>query len=131
MSDPLAFLAHARAQFLSEDVEEQLTARARDGTRPLVAILQKAKAVAAEAIAGLVTADPEKPEEIRALQNEIRRFEDLVRFTQALLAEGYERMAITDDDRRSLEGLIFAPIRDVTAEQAAELQRLGIYEEHE
>ena len=131
MSDPLAFLAHARAQFLSEDVEEQLTARSGDGYRPLVDILHRAKDAAAAAMAALVSIDPEEPKEIRNLQNEVRRFDDLVRFIREMLAEGYDRMAIPDEDRRSLEDLIFAPIRDATAEQAIELQRLGIFKEYE
>ena len=127
MSDPLGLLALARAQILSEDVEEQLTARARDGYRPLVAILVKARRAAAEAIAALATADPEKPDDIRRLQNEVRRFEDMVRFTQELLAEGREeRLEIADADRAELEELIFSPAADATAERVAEMRRLGL-----
>jgi len=126
MTDPTGFLAAARAQFLSEDVEEQLTARAHHGYRPLVAILHKARLQAADAMAALVSANPEKPGDIRALQNEVRRFEDLVQFTQAILGEGQEHLAIHDEDRRELENLIFSPIRETTAEQAVELQRLGM-----
>jgi flagellar motility protein MotE (MotC chaperone) len=127
MSDPLGLLALARAQILSEDVEEQLTARARDGYRPLVAILVKARHAAADAIAALVAADPANAEDIRRLQNEVRRFEDLVRFTQELLVEGREeQLEIADADRAELEELIFSPAADATAERLAEMRRLGL-----
>ena len=46
--DPIASLALERAALLSADIEEQLTARSRDGMRPLLAVLAKARKEAAE-----------------------------------------------------------------------------------
>ena len=131
MSDPVGLLALARAQILSEDVEEQLTARGRDGYRPLAAVLGRARLAAAEALAAIVSVDPEvDPKEIRRLQNEVRRFEDLVCFLRQILLEGRERaLEIADAERQELEDLIFSPTADRTAEQMAELARLGINRE--
>jgi hypothetical protein len=39
--DPVASLALERAALLSADIEGQLTARAKDGMRPLFAVLAK------------------------------------------------------------------------------------------
>ena len=128
MLDPIGILALARAQFISEDVEEQLTARAREGFRPLAAILHKAKLQASEAIARLVDVGPREPERIMELQNEVRRFADLVRFTREILSEGKEhQVAVDDAERDALEQLIFSPSAEATAEQLAELRRLGLY----
>lgn len=127
MSDPLALIAHARLQFLSEEIEEQLTARGRDGYRVLACLLHMARSEAAQALIRLVDADPGKPEDIRALQNEVRRFADLVGFMKRIVAEGEEQVFQVPDDRRAeLEALIFSPAADATAEQLAELRRLGI-----
>ena len=127
MSDPLAFIAHARLQFLSEEIEEQLTARAKDGYRVLACLLHMARTEAADALAGLVDVDAAATEDIRRLQNEVRRFADLVAFLKRIVREGEEQVfQVPDEARAELEALIFSPAGEATAEQVAELERLGI-----
>ena len=65
--DPIASLPLARAALLSADIEEQLTARTEHGMRPLIAVLAKAKAQAADAIAALVDTQPHDPAAIGGL----------------------------------------------------------------
>jgi hypothetical protein len=75
--------------------------------RPLIAVLAKARREAAEALAALVDADPENACDLRRLQNEVRRFADLVRWLKEIVStgldEGYE---VADAERAELEELV-------------------------
>jgi hypothetical protein len=126
-NDPIANIALARAALLSADIEEQLTARKEHGMRPLMAVLAKAKAQAADAIAALVDTPPHDPAAIARLQNEVRRFADLVRFLREIVNEGLDqRYEVADAERDELERLV-APPDDVNdGEAARERAALGI-----
>jgi hypothetical protein len=125
--DPVASLALERAALLSADIEEQLTARAKDGTRPLIVVLAKARREAALAIAALVDTPPSDAAAIARLQNEIKRFADLVRFLREIvmdgLDEGYE---VADAERDELERLVAPPDDTLDAEARREREALGI-----
>ena len=125
--DPVASLALERAALLSADIEEQLTARAHDGMRPLIAVLAKARREAALSIAALVDTPPSDAAAIARLQNEVRRFADLVRFLREIVMDGLdERYEVADAERDELERLV-APPDDVSdAEAAREREALGI-----
>jgi hypothetical protein len=125
--DPVTTLALARAALLSADIEEQLTARQEHGMRPLIAVLAKAKAQAADAIAALVDTPPADAAAIARLQNEVRRFADLVRFLREIVGEGLDRRyEVADAERDELERLV-APPDDVSdGEAARERATLGI-----
>lgn len=124
----LLWTAHAVA--LSRDIEEQMTARARDGFRPLVAALQLARVEAGQAVAALCDVDPDDAKEIRALQNQVQRFRDLVRFFKAIATAGIEaEIALSDEDREDLERLVAPPRDPADGERDAELNRLGIGEQ--
>jgi hypothetical protein len=125
--DAVDLLWAAQAIALSRDIEEQMTARAADGFRPLVVMLHMARRAAGQAVAALCEVDPSEENEIRALQNEVHRFRDLIRFAQRIVTAGIEaEHQVSDEERAELERLI-APPADVSAtERAAELARLGI-----
>ncbi len=104
MTDPVSRLALARAVLISADIEEQLTARNEHGTRPLVAVLAKARREAAEALTLLVDVDPNQPADVTKLQNEVRRFADLVRWLKEIVAAGLDdRFEVNDAERDELE----------------------------
>ena len=125
--DPVAILALDRAALISADIEEQLTARKEHGMRPLIAVLGKARAQAAEAIAALVDTAPSDSLAIARLQNEVRRFADLVRFLREIVNEGLDqRYAVADAERDELERLIAPPDDRLDAEAARERAALGI-----
>lgn len=107
MNDPVSRLALSRVALISADIEEQLTARAEHGMRPLIAVLAKARAEAADALAALVDVDAENAPEVRRLQNEVRRFADLVRWLKEIVAAGLDdRFEVEDAERDELERLI-------------------------
>jgi hypothetical protein len=125
--DPISTLALERAALISADIEEQLTARERDGMRPLIAVLAKAKAQAAEAIAALVDQAPSDAAAIARLQTEVKRFADLVWFLREIVNEGLDqRYQVADAARDELERLIAPPDDRLDAEAAREREALGI-----
>jgi hypothetical protein len=125
--DPIASLALARAALLSADIEEQLTARTEHGMRPLIAVLAKAKAQAADAIAALVDTPASDAAAIARLQNEVRRFADLVRFLREIVSEGLDqRYEVADAERDELERLVAPPDDTLDAEARRERAALGI-----
>jgi hypothetical protein len=126
-NDPIATIALARAALLSADIEEQRTARKEHGMRSLIAVLAKAKAQAADAIAALVDTPPSDAAAIARLQNEVRRFADLVRFLREIVNEGLDqRYEVADAERDELERLVAPPDDTLDAEARREREALGI-----
>jgi hypothetical protein len=125
--DPISSLALERAALISADIEEQLTARKEHGMRPLIAVLAKARREAAEAIAALVDQAPSDAAAIARLQNEVRRFADLVRWLKEIVNEGLDqRYEVADSERDELERLV-APVDDEARAHALdEMERLGL-----
>ena len=125
--DPVASLALERAALISADIEEQLTARNEHGMRPLIAVLAKARREAADAIAALVDMAPSDAAAIARLQNEVKRFADLVRWLQEIVNEGIDqRYEVADTERDELERLV-APVDDEARAHALdEMERLGL-----
>jgi hypothetical protein len=125
--DPVATLALEHAALISADIEEQLTARKEHGMRPLVAVLAKARREAADAIAALVDTPPSDAAAITRLQNEVKRFADLVRWLKEIVNEGLDqRYEVADAERDELEILVAPPEDDARAQAQAERARLGI-----
>ena len=89
---------------LAANVEVQL--RQPEDWTPLLAILSRAQDEAADAMLRLATAPPDRADVIRALQNQIWRFETLVRWLSEIVSEGEEAGRKIDaqraDDLRSL-----------------------------
>src|ERR1700747_840071 len=105
--DPVAL---ERAALLSADIEEQLTARAQDGMRPLIAVLAKARREAALSIAALGDTPPSDAAALARVQNEDRSSADLVRFLREIVMDGLdERYEVADAERDELERLVAPP----------------------
>jgi hypothetical protein len=125
--DPIASLALERAALISADIEEQLTARNEHGMRPLIAVLAKARREAADAIAALVDTAPSDAAAIARLQNEVKRFADLVRWLQEIVNEGIDqRYEVADTERDELERLVAPADDEARAHALDELERLGL-----
>jgi hypothetical protein len=120
--DPVGDLAVDELRGIAADIEFQLTERSRPGTRPVLVILHMARLEAARALMKLVTVNPHDSYAVQDLQNQVRRFEDLVRWTLTITQQGAEiEQAINDGDADVIATLI-----DPTPEQEAEFHRLGI-----
>lgn len=112
-------LAEERAIALSAELELQLERRA--GTRPVIAMLAKARTLAFVAMNTLVYADPADIEKVRGLQHEIRRYDDLVAWCQEIFVDGLEADAkLSEQERREFADLIMSP------EIAAEAAGIGV-----
>ena len=90
-------------------------------------MLAKAKAEAALAIAALVDAPPSDAAAIARLQNEVKRFSDLVRFLREIVMDGLdEAYEVADAERDELERLVAPPDDTLDAEARREREALGI-----
>jgi hypothetical protein len=99
--DPIFRLAVQRIIADSADIEAQLSLGR--GTRPILTVLTKARLEAADALACLVDVDAEIPTEIRRLQNEVRRFGDLVGWFKTIIEQGHlADQVITQQEREEL-----------------------------
>lgn len=106
-------LALQRDLTLSAHVEVELTSKLK--SEPLLVVINHAKEQAATALVALATVDPENPAEIRRLQNEVRRFDDLVSWLRELLIAGPEaERQLSDMQMQEARGLV---IDEETAEQ--------------
>jgi hypothetical protein len=115
-------LAEQRAIALSADLQLQLEKGA--GTRPVVAMLAKAREAAFIAMNTLIYADPADTEKVRGLQHEIRRYDDLVAWCQEIFVEGLEAdVRLTEEDQREFGELIMSP------EIAAEAAAIGVHKQ--
>lgn len=79
-------LAYQRAVDVSIELEVQLD-RSKQFT-PIKALLGKAKRKAEAAMVALVMTDPTFPNVVAGLQNEVRRYDDLVTWVAELIEEG-------------------------------------------
>lgn len=73
---------------LSAAVEVEITSKAK--SEPLLVVLHSAKETAIAALDALVSVDPEKPAEIRALQNQVQRFLDMAGWLNQMLMDGLD-----------------------------------------
>lgn len=123
---PVLRLAQRRVIAASADIEAQLSVR--EGCRPVLIMLVTARQEAAEAMAELATIDLTAPiSEIRRLQNEVRRFDDLMTWLRALVARGFEYdHEISEQERDELAAALSA-----TPEGEAEAIELGLIERDE
>jgi hypothetical protein len=86
--DAIERLALNRAVEISAELEVQLDKNAK--LQPMVVILAIAREQAAIAMRGLVMVDPNDTKQVREFQNEVRRYDDLVDWTQKLIVAGKE-----------------------------------------
>ena len=100
-----------RQQALAIAVERshQLERELRQHKRASIALIMlvKARRECAEALEALAFFDLEKREEARALQNEVRRFDDLVRWCREIIAEGEQAEAdLEREDQEEIQDLV-------------------------
>lgn len=105
MTDPIAALAEEQLYELAADVQVQL--EKGTGTRPVLWLLAQQRAKAAKALTGLADVDASETAAIRALQNEIRLYGDLVTACQELIVRGREADAmIAERDRSDMSEIV-------------------------
>lgn len=97
--DPAFVLALTKQARLSIQVEAEITSKAK--SEPLLVILHTAKEDAAEALADLATVDATDEKAIRALQNRVARFADMVDWLRQMLAAGPEAERELDELQRT------------------------------
>jgi hypothetical protein len=108
----LAEAAVSRAETILRDFD--VTGK---GT-PLHWVLARAKAKASDALVALVDADPEDAKAIRALQNDVTRFRDLVSFLRETIAEAEDaNHALNAEDRDMILGQLAEAASSVNFEE--------------
>jgi hypothetical protein len=74
---------------------------------PLQFLLKRAKADSIEALITLIDVDPNDAKTVMALQNEARRFRDLIGYLQQIIAKGDEAYhALTSEERDDFLSLV-------------------------
>lgn len=105
MKDPTEALSNEQLYELAADVQVQL--EKGTGTRPVLWLLAEQRAKARTAMVKLVEVDATETEAIRALQNEIRLYGDLVTACHNLIIRGREADAlIAESDRSDMAEII-------------------------
>jgi hypothetical protein len=100
-------LALLRASALSIQIEAELTSRKSEA---LLVFLHDAKEQAAKALVALAEVDADDPAAIRKLQNEVRRFDDMVGWMKQRLLEGPEaERELNELQRQEARGLVLDP----------------------
>jgi hypothetical protein len=124
--DPVEALAMQRVVRASAEIEVALLEK----NNPIVHVLSKAKKAAVAAIVQLVDVDPSNVENVRKLQNEVHRFDDLIVWLQDIVREGFEnnrRLASGDRDEFA-DMLSYEPDGSGNALDADEAEEAGIME---
>lgn len=108
MADPVDLLAMRQAIRDSAKVEVQLSGN--NDCSPLLIVLAKARAEAADALAGLATVEAENSKEIRNLQNRVNRFASMIAWLSEVVADGFEAdqrlELLSEQDREEIETLV-------------------------
>lgn len=104
-TDPLVRIAKLRIIKASADLEVQLSAVSGGG--PAVEILRRLRDRAAESLAALAVVDPAKTEDVRTLQNEVKRYDEWVGWLREIISEGiaYDKQ-FTDEERSEMTDLL-------------------------
>jgi hypothetical protein len=99
--NPVTRAALERAIEISCDVEVQMTSR--EGFQPVLALLERARIEAADAIVALTTVDADEPKAIRQAQNRIACFDMIVGWLNELVAQGKDAdVRLSDEDRADI-----------------------------
>lgn len=123
MHDPILRLAQQRIVSASADIEVQLISK--NGCRPVLLVLLKARNEAAIALARLADL-PEGAtiEEVRTLQHEVKRYADILEWFRDVVREGISLdREISNEDREEMVELLTQ-----TPEGQEEAIELGLVE---
>lgn len=120
---PIRRLAERRILAASADIEAQLSVKT--GCRPVLFVLLKAREEAAEAMVELATLDTTATRaRITHLQNEVRRYDDIVRWLREIVQTGFELdRDISEAEREELADLLAG-----TPNGEREMEDLGLIE---
>lgn len=127
-TDPAVRLADLAIIKASADLEVQLSTR--QGGAPVIQILRIFRDRAAESLAALAFVDPEDAKAIRVLQNEVKRYDEIVGAMREIIIRGkqidYEMteeerdemldilLSQPDGERRAAELGLISPMEDVS-----------------
>lgn len=126
MNDPLVRLAsRAMLRAASDRVDIEMQLAGNVAFRPIATMLVMARDEAAEAMAALVLADAESPKEIRELQNKVLRFDDLVAWTNRIIAAGKDAEHLSNEEVEDVKQYL------VDTGQDEEARQLGLTDEKE
>lgn len=88
MPSPSQIMVMRKLMEASASLEVQFD---RDATRrPILFLLKKARDAAATAMDALIFCDPTRADDVRQLQHEVRRYDDLVTWCREIILEGKE-----------------------------------------
>lgn len=104
-ADPIVHLARLRIIRLSQELETHLADKRGGGVA--LEILRRLRERAAVSLAALATCDSEEPKIVRALQNEVKRYDEWLAWLREIVQEGiaYDR-EVDDDERNELIDLL-------------------------
>jgi hypothetical protein len=107
--DPIVRLARQHVVKASMDLEVQIAAVKGGG--PCVEILRRLKDRAAESLAGLAIVDASKVDDVRTLQNEVKRYDEWFCAMRDIVSEAkiYEKEFTQDDRDELLDILVTTP----------------------
>lgn len=104
-TDPIERIAKLRIVKLSAELEVQMSSLPGGG--PCIEILRRLRDRAAESLAALAVCDTDDPKIIRALQNEVKRYDEWVAWMREIIAEGIQYDAeISAEERNELLDLL-------------------------
>jgi hypothetical protein len=107
-NDPLVNAALARDLAVSADLLAQI--ELERGTRPVLLLLMRARQDGIAAMTSLVTANPADTKDIYRLQNEVKRFDDLIRWSLEVISLGEAAdKAFSLDDQEAIKSLLSTP----------------------
>ena len=106
-SDPFESLGNEALVEIAYDVQVQLEKGTAKGMRPVLWLLVQQRKRAASAMAKMVDIDVTEQEALRAAQNEVRLYGDLVGHCRALFSKGKDSIQqINEADRFEMEEIV-------------------------
>lgn len=101
--DPVHLIAKQRIIAASSDIEAQLSLQ--QGCRPVLVVLLKARDRAAESLQALAFHEANDVAGIRILQNEVKRYDELVAWFREIIVAGieYDKEITAEDQEQMLD----------------------------
>jgi len=91
--------------------------------RPVLFLLKKAREAAVAAMEGLIFIDPTKADDVRQLQHEIRRYDDLVAWCSQIIVEGKEAdQRLSEMEREEFARAVLDPANEDDVNAAGGIQ---------
>lgn len=108
MPSPSQMMAMRKLMEASASLEVQFDKDA--GRRPVLFLLKKAREAAVAAMDALIFVDPTRADDVRQLQHEIRRYDDLVTWCREIIIDGKEAdQRLAEIDREEFASAVIDP----------------------